>query len=274
VVAVNGSMASAYRSSIGCDNVLCEACLPGDPTTHTTPYLRVDCVTGHCIWTDTRRTEATACSTGSDCILRNGLSCCEWCGTSPETLVAVNRNVRLCEPGPACPPCVAMYPAGYAATCQAGHCAVVEAQTAAGNACATASDCGSGFACSDAAPAGYCVPLSATGSSVCNVSASICPAGTTCAPVPWSQVPGVCMRTCTTTSECRVGQECNAVQLFPGDPNSPQSAEKVCWPACSPGMDQTCNDNPILSSIHGACQPDGSCVCGTWGKNPETGRCL
>jgi hypothetical protein len=48
----------------------------------------------------------------------------------------------------------------------------------------------------------------------------------------------------------------------------------VCWPACTVGMNQTCNDNPIISSIHGTCQVDGSCACGTWGKNPETGRCL
>lgn len=44
---------------------------------------------------------------------------------------------------------------------------------------------------------------------------------------------------------------------------------------CEPGADQTCNDDPAISSLHGRCLPDGSCEC-TAGieKNPATGRCL
>ena len=43
---------------------------------------------------------------------------------------------------------------------------------------------------------------------------------------------------------------------------------------CAPGQDQTCNDNPTVSSLMGTCQPDGTCVCreGTV-VNPATGRC-
>jgi hypothetical protein len=43
---------------------------------------------------------------------------------------------------------------------------------------------------------------------------------------------------------------------------------------CASGGDRNCNDNPIVSSIWGTCQPDGTCAC-TAGHvvNPSTGRC-
>jgi hypothetical protein len=45
--------------------------------------------------------------------------------------------------------------------------------------------------------------------------------------------------------------------------------------ACEPGRDQTCNDDPAISSLHGTCKPDGSCECAAGvEKNPATGRCL
>jgi hypothetical protein len=144
-----------------------------------------------------------------------------------------------------------------------------------GRACASTPDCGSGYSCYTLAPGGYCVGIGSSGTPYCTMSASTCPAGTTCSPLPWHQISGLCLRTCAATAECRAGQQCNYVELFPGDPTAPRSAERVCWTACEVGMDQTCNDSPIISSIHGTCQPDGSCKCtGTWAKNPETGRCL
>jgi hypothetical protein len=44
---------------------------------------------------------------------------------------------------------------------------------------------------------------------------------------------------------------------------------------CKPGAGQTCNDNPAVSAIWGACLPDGTCTC-TAGHviNPNTGRCM
>lgn len=43
---------------------------------------------------------------------------------------------------------------------------------------------------------------------------------------------------------------------------------------CTFGADQTCNDNPIVSSIHGRCTDAGACVCSDAGTNPDSGRCL
>ena len=43
---------------------------------------------------------------------------------------------------------------------------------------------------------------------------------------------------------------------------------------CTPGMDQTCNDNPVISSLHGTCNEDGTCTCKKgFAKNTKTGRC-
>jgi hypothetical protein len=64
----------------------------------------------------------------------------------------------------------------------------------------------------------------------------------------------------------------------------PCGAGQVCCvpllaPVCTVGMDQTCNDNPALSSIHGTCALDANltpyCTCKPgFAKNPTTGRCL
>ena len=44
---------------------------------------------------------------------------------------------------------------------------------------------------------------------------------------------------------------------------------------CTPGMDQSCNDNPEISSLHGTCNPDRTCICKQpFQKRPKTGECL
>lgn len=44
---------------------------------------------------------------------------------------------------------------------------------------------------------------------------------------------------------------------------------------CMPGADQTCNDNPAISSLHGRCLADGTCSCTPgFSKSPTSGRCL
>jgi hypothetical protein len=59
----------------------------------------------------------------------------------------------------------------------------------------------------------------------------------------------------------------------PEEPSSTSGDENAL--VCEPGRDQTCNDDPAISSLHGTCKPDGSCECieGV-AKNPATGRCL
>jgi hypothetical protein len=45
--------------------------------------------------------------------------------------------------------------------------------------------------------------------------------------------------------------------------------------SCTPGQDQTCNDNPAISSLHGMCNADAACTCmPAFAKNPGTGKCL
>jgi hypothetical protein len=42
---------------------------------------------------------------------------------------------------------------------------------------------------------------------------------------------------------------------------------------CTPGMDQTCNDNLSVSSLWGKCNQDGTCTCNSgFVINPSTGK--
>jgi hypothetical protein len=44
---------------------------------------------------------------------------------------------------------------------------------------------------------------------------------------------------------------------------------------CTPGADQTCNDNPIVSALWGHCEADGTCSCNAgFAVNATTGRCV
>ena len=145
-----------------------------------------------------------------------------------------------------------------------------------GRACSTDGECGAGFMCNTEAPGGYCMEGAPGGPTACVEPDHPCTApGTVCSPLPWHQISGVCLRACATAADCRGTQQCARVELFPGDPSSPASPEPVCWFACQVGMDQSCNDNPSISSLHGECQADGTCTCkNPFQKNPATGRCL
>jgi hypothetical protein len=99
-----------------------------------------------------------------------------------------------------------------------------------GRYCAADDDCGAGYRCFNVhtgsawVPDGYC--LLAT--SACR-SDGECPAGTLCSPLPWAEIPGVCLLSCRDDSQCREGYRCAAVELFPGEEGSPKSSGKVCW---------------------------------------------
>lgn len=44
---------------------------------------------------------------------------------------------------------------------------------------------------------------------------------------------------------------------------------------CTFSKDQTCNDSPMVSSLHGRCQTDGTCRCRPgFEKNAATGKCM
>jgi hypothetical protein len=147
---------------------------------------------------------------------------------------------------------------------------------AAGRTCVEPLDCGPGYTCQTEIVDGYCLPGAPGGPMACRPGEVECPEGTRCSPLPWHQISGVCLQACATTDDCRPGLVCGSVPLFPGDPQSPQSDGSVCWVrlVCQPGADQTCNDDPVISSIHGRCRFDGTCEClEGFAPNPETGRC-
>ena len=43
---------------------------------------------------------------------------------------------------------------------------------------------------------------------------------------------------------------------------------------CTVGMDQTCNDSSLISSIHGRCLEGGRCLCNKVALSPTSGKCL
>jgi hypothetical protein len=107
---------------------------------------------------------------------------------------------------------------------------VEETETAVGRFCEKDEDCGPGMYCfnehegSARVPDGYCM----LANMACTKDVS-CPEGTLCSPLPWAQIPGVCLLACRDQEDCRDGYKCDFVELFPGEPDSPRSPGKVCW---------------------------------------------
>jgi NAD-dependent dihydropyrimidine dehydrogenase PreA subunit len=58
-----------------------------------------------------------------------------------------------------------------------------------------------------------------------------------------------------------------------GDHDSDASTSMPPAKVCTFGADQTCNDNPLISSLHGTCQADGTCVCQLGFAKTVSGRC-
>jgi len=102
--------------------------------------------------------------------------------------------------------------------------------TAVGRFCEQDADCGPGMRCfnehegSARVPDGYCM----LAHMACMKDVP-CPEGTLCSPLPWAQIPGVCLLACNDQNDCREGYRCAVVELFPGEPDSPKSPGKVCW---------------------------------------------
>jgi len=98
------------------------------------------------------------------------------------------------------------------------------------------------------------------------VSASICCAGT--GDFPDTCNVGACG--CSSASSHSVN-----TCLCPGGGCFSAANNSCAGPAgtCTVGQDQTCNDNPAISSLHGHCITGGRCLCGGFGL-ASSGKCL
>ncbi|WP_437795931.1 BPTI/Kunitz domain-containing protein [Sorangium sp. So ce693] len=109
----------------GCGGVACGACPEVTEAERTTQYFTATCEAGRCVVLDVRESPLTECAIDSDCVLRDGLGCCEGCdGTG---IVALSQSAELdalvCPAGMgACPPCAPVFPDGMTAVCSSGRC--------------------------------------------------------------------------------------------------------------------------------------------------------
>lgn len=87
------------------------------------------------------------CSKSSECVIRPA-SCCGQCGAATrDDIVALSSSrvtayqTATCGDTSGCPACYSPQDATLIATCDAGHCKVVDLRTHAATACGAASDC-------------------------------------------------------------------------------------------------------------------------------------
>jgi len=104
----------------------CLACAAYDGSAER-PYFGARCVDHRCELFDVRNTELSRCDSDGDCVLREGLECCECASAGP--WVAVNTQIVLaanffgCAPG-VCPACGHASRENLRASCVAGKCAI------------------------------------------------------------------------------------------------------------------------------------------------------
>jgi len=89
-------------------------------------------------------------------------------------------------------------------------------------------------------------------------------------PHPMSDFPDTCgllpcSHYCDYVAVCVCPNGC----FRPGD-----GCASRAWAGCTLGQDQTCNDDPALSAIHGQCLDGYYCQCYPYAFNPTTGKCL
>jgi Kunitz/Bovine pancreatic trypsin inhibitor domain len=127
-VAVNRTGAIEFNHLRGCDGIGCGPCPPVPDSELTVQYFIPTCENGRCGVLDIRQSDLTACAADTDCVMRHGAVCCEYCGNSG--IVVINRNAdlrKLVCPMPAtdCPlDCVPNFPPGYTPFCNNGRCAI------------------------------------------------------------------------------------------------------------------------------------------------------
>lgn len=92
---------------------------------------------------------------------------------------------------------------------------------------------------------------------------------------------------CESDRDCDFGWQClpseqlgGAKACFAPDQTPPQQdassvpAQDGGSGGCTPGADQSCNDNPEASALWGVCNADGTCRCNPgFAINPQTGKC-
>jgi hypothetical protein len=124
-VGINRDFVDSYHSARGCEIVPCVPCPPVDEGERTSQYYAATCESGRCVVLDVRESPITQCTEDADCILRDGVACCQGCdGTG---IVAVNRNADLehlvCgDRDQGCPPCEPQFPPNMAPICSEGRC--------------------------------------------------------------------------------------------------------------------------------------------------------
>lgn len=126
-VAINAAKADAYFEHVCPEPTPCPGC---DPLID--PNFFAYCEAGSCVAADVRTHAVSACATDADCRLRNGASCCEGCGPSELSVIAVATTANpqlaslVCVGDVSCVDCEPQYPLETMAVCGAnGHCEVV-----------------------------------------------------------------------------------------------------------------------------------------------------
>lgn len=124
-VALNRAATAQYEAANGCAGVACGACQDVNEIERTSQYFTATCDGGRCVVLDVRESPLTQCATDTECVLRDGVACCEGCDGAG--IVALNQSADLgplvCGGGdPGCPPCAPLYPPGMQAVCVDGRC--------------------------------------------------------------------------------------------------------------------------------------------------------
>jgi len=119
--------ASWYAARPECE-VACAPCQEVEELDRAEQYYIAHCILGQCVLIDIRADYAE-CTTGEDCILRQGSGCCSGCGDSG--FIAVSSLEFLddaCADDVGCPECDPIVPQGLSAQCnlETERCQVVQ----------------------------------------------------------------------------------------------------------------------------------------------------
>ncbi len=115
-----------YADLDTCAGVPCRACAGYDSDSERR-YYGARCMNQQCQLFDVRSTEIARCESDGDCVLREGLECCEcasagpWVAISTQTILAL--NFLGCAPG-TCPVCDHTPSGDLRASCVDGRCVV------------------------------------------------------------------------------------------------------------------------------------------------------